>query len=151
MIDLSSEAILKSLEARGRGFKDLIDAMEERENWTLDNEASLKRALINWAANVTPQYVINLDEGEHLGVIRLLAFMSSGRSLKLLSELNEVDPGIAAKLLIIANNTLGERNNEDVRPVLILRDRLVTLYQANFLQRIFAPERMEGIRNVVEK
>ena len=131
MVDLSTKAIESSVEARGRGYKELINGMESCENWILDKQPEVLRGLINWAtalkkADVEAYTSTNVD---HLLI--LLGFSSTSRAMYLLNALEEMVPGTAERLLMksvdIATSQSG--TSIDIRHHQILKDRLLALYQ----------------------
>lgn len=149
MVDLTTETIKSSFEKQGKGFAHLVDAMESCESWTLDNDSKFKRAIINWASSLEKSALDSASDADIADLIKIMSLMSCSRSLALLTGLEDVQPGLAAKLLISANFVIASNQSRDMRSAIVFRDRLVTLYQANFLQRIFSPERIEGIKNAI--
>ena len=151
MVDLSTQSVDESLSKQGKGFSELIAVMEGFESWTLDSDPNIKRTIINWANEINESTISELNESQTKALTRIISFLSSGRAIKLLSDIDVLIPGIAARLLIQSNSIIADKNTADIRDAVVMRDRLVTLYQANLLQRLFSPERIEGIRNAVEQ
>jgi hypothetical protein len=68
-------------------------------------------------------------------MIDFLGFMRSGRALALFAWLTEVDPSIAQQLISAARS-----GGEEFGSILI--ERITTLEKQNLLSRVFAPERI---------
>lgn len=139
-LDLSDDAVRRHWAAQG--IARLISAMERCEPWAVDVRpdskakaeivvADIARHLSATSASALSASVASKSEL----MIDFLGFMRSGRALALFTWLTEVDPSIAQQLVSAAR-----RSGDEFGSILI--ERITTLEKQNLLSRVFAPERI---------
>jgi len=148
IIDLHDSTIASHWSRGDEGVSAILDNMQVRESWVLDECEGLKLAMIDWASCLTDESLKNIVENNSDDLIRILAFMKSKRSLFLLDKIENRFPGVSSELLMDSLEKI-DNVNTDTRPQRVLRDRLVALYRIDLLERIFSVERSDKIKKAI--
>ena len=149
IIDLQDDAIKKHWERVEKGVSVILENMQQRESWALDEREEVKNALISWAASVSENRLEEMVESIPDALVKVFAFMRSKRSLYLLHKLEEQVPGATSELLMDAIDKITD-GGDDIRAQKIMRDRLVALFRVDLLERIFSEERSEKIKKAIQ-
>lgn len=132
-----------------KGFQDpmiyrVISFLESMEDWCRDGDPELESAMMELGA--TLEDVGNIDLGLENNLIDLLAFIKSGRGLRLLMCLDTAYPGAAARILMKAEEvTKSQRDNAGF----FLR-RNVVFERLRLLGRVFHPDRLKLVQQALE-
>ena len=150
IIDLQDSAVLSHWSRVDSGVSMIVENMQNREIWALDNLEDLREAIIEWASNLTDNKLESIITNNPEALIRIFAFMGSKRSLYLLQQMEIKFPGVTSELLLesIERIEIGD-SGFDTRSQRILRDRLEALYRVDLLDRIFSEERSEKIKQAI--
>lgn len=120
-----------------------ICLMESVEDWTLDGNEELEKN-INILGDLL-ENVGNIDLKQEDNLIKLGAFIKTGRILHILMSMDHAYPGAASKVLMRAENT----NHSDQTADLFIK-RNIIFERLRILSKIFAPERLKLIKNALE-
>ncbi len=148
IIDLQDSTITSHWRRVDEGVSTILENMQNRECWALDDHEDLRHAIIEWAANLNESNLENIIENNPDALIRIFAFMKSKRSLFLLHQIESKFPGITSELLLESLDKIDD-GVSDTRSQRILRDRLVALFRVDLLERIFSEERSEKIKQAI--
>lgn len=148
IIDLQDSTIASHWRRVDEGVSTILENMQNRECWALDDHEDLRLAIIEWAANLNESNLENIIENNPDALIRIFAFMKSKRSLFLLHQIESKFPGITSELLLESLDKIDD-GVSDTRSQRILRDRLVALFRVDLLERIFSEERSEKIKQAI--
>ncbi|MFA0809393.1 type IVB secretion system protein IcmW [Microbulbifer epialgicus] len=149
MIDLQDKEINDHWDKVEEGISNILENMQKKETWALDNNEEIKSALIKWAANVSDGQLEELVANKMEPLIKVFAFTGCRRALYLLHKLEERVPGATHELLMESVDTI-DAGIGDVRPSKIIRDRLVALFRVDLLERVFSEERSEKIKTAIQ-
>lgn len=146
MPDLSNEAVHQFW----KDYKDpmiyrVISFMESVEDWTLDDQPELEKAMASLGD--TLEDIGNIDLQQEDEFIKVATYIKAGRGLRLLQCMDVAYPGAASKLLMHAEENT--QNIEDV-PGLFLR-RNIVFERLRLLARVFAPERFQLLLKALEE
>lgn len=148
MIDLQDSTISGRWSENDLDVLSMLENMESRENWVLDDVMDLKIAIINLVATLNKDKVADLVNNPE-DIVRILSFIKSRRFLCLLRGLEDEHPGITAELLDVCTGKI-DRGDGDLRSEMIFRDRLVTIFRQDLLERIFSDKRTERIAEAIQ-
>lgn len=122
----------------------VISFMETAEDWTLDGNPDLEKALdeLGQALDEISRFELSKEEQ----FIAVCSHIKTSRILRLLQAIDTIDPGSASKLLMFA-----EEHNASDSPLagLFLR-RNIIFERLRLLARVFAPERFEIVLKALE-
>jgi len=123
----------------------VIAFMETVEDWTLDGNPELEKAIEALGKNLDEVSRFELSKEEQF--ITLLAHLKTSRILRILQAIDTIDPGSASKVLMYA-----EENNtpENILAGLFLR-RNIVFERLRLLARVFAPQRFEIVLKALEQ
>lgn len=149
MPDLSEAAVQEFWEVRSPVLHRIFYAMENVENWTLDSNPLVMEALVNLGDKLDIAESMGVLPRESLAsmgeeVLGVLAYIRTGRAMRLLGWMDAVIPGYAATLTDIAKQ-LGDRDFAK-----LLFDRLQAVERLQLLKDIFDPNSIAVVVNVLE-
>lgn len=126
----------------------VLTFMEGVEDWTLDGDPDLERAITALGQELDNIEKVDMDAiGNEPLFIRLACNIKSGRALRLLQALDTVHPGAASRLLIYA-----EENGEGVQdPANIFLRRNIVFERLRLLSRVFSEERFNLVNKALEE
>jgi hypothetical protein len=148
IIDLQESTIANHWGRVDEGVSMILENMQNRECWALDDQDELRDAIIEWASKLNESNLENIIEHKPDALIRIFAFMKSKRSLFLLHQIESKFPGITTELLLESLDKIDD-GISDTRSQRILRDRLVALFRVDLLERIFSEDRSEKIKQAI--
>lgn len=123
----------------------VIAFMESYEDWTLDGDEELEKAINQLGS--TLEDIGNIDLQLENLMIEVLAHIKTGRGLRLLMCLDTAYPGAAAKVLMKAEEmTRSQADNAG----LFLR-RNVVFERLRLLGRVFSEDRMKLVIKALEE
>lgn len=123
----------------------VISFMESAENWTLDGDPELEKAIT--AIGDTLDQLSRFELSKEEQFIAFCAHIKTSRILRILQAIDTVDPGSASKLLMYAE----EHNSpENLLAGLFLR-RNIIFERLRLLARVFSPERFEIVLKALEQ
>lgn len=149
VIDLQETSLFDHWKKKDASVLAILENMERRENWTLDDVQDLNAAIVDWGLSISRDQLESCVENDHESLLKLLGFMKSKKALFMLHKLEEIVPGSTSELLMDALDKI-EEGKGDTRAQKILRDRLVALFRVDLLERIFSEERCEKIKNAIK-
>ncbi|HLB58119.1 MAG TPA: type IVB secretion system protein IcmW [Gammaproteobacteria bacterium] len=122
----------------------VISFMESVEDWTLDGDAELEKAM--QTLGDTLEDIGNIDLAQEINMIDVLAYIKTGRGLRLLMCLDMAYPGAASKVLMKAEEiTKSQKDNAGY----FLR-RNVVFERLRLLGRVFSTERLSLLQKSLE-
>ena len=123
----------------------VISFMETAEDWTLDGNPDLEKAVDSLGDTLEQLTRFELSKEDLF--ITLCAHIKTSRILRLLQAIDTIDPGSASKLLMYA-----EENNtpENQMANLFLR-RNIVFERLRLLARVFSVERFELVLKTLEQ
>lgn len=125
----------------------VLSFMESVEQWTKDGDPSLEAILTQLGQEIDELDKVDLDKlGRQALFIRLGNHLSMSRTLRLLQALDTTHPGSAAKLLIHAEET---SNNPEDEAGLFLR-RNMAFERLRLLARVFSRDRLALVLKALE-
>ena len=114
----------------------VIAFLEGVEQWTIDGDPELEAAMDRFGKELDD--INSIELGREDQMIRIAAFIASGRTLRLLQSIDTSHPGAASKLLIHAEEV--SKNEQDPAGVFLRRN--IVFERLRLLGRIFSPERI---------
>lgn len=125
----------------------VLSFMESVEQWTKDGDPSLEAILTQLGQEIDELDKVDLDKlGRQALFIRLGNHLGMSRTLRLLQALDTTHPGSAAKLLIHAEET---SNNPEDEAGLFLR-RNMAFERLRLLARVFSRDRLALVLKALE-
>jgi intracellular multiplication protein IcmW len=122
----------------------VISFMETAEDWTLDGDPELERAIADIGEKLN--MLTRFELGKEDQFIALCCHIKTSRILRLLQAIDTIDPGSASKLLMYAE----EHNSPDNLSAGLFLRRNIIFERLRLLARVFAPERFDLILKALE-
>lgn len=120
------------------GVADAVAAMEQTETWTVDNTAEVEAALQELAAQLTnaaPEALSRAISEASSDVVDFMGYLKSGRALLFFRWLSDTDENLAVVLVQEARDSGNDFG-------VILLERMRVLERQHLLSRVFSPERI---------
>lgn len=128
----------------GDDVRRIIDLMESRENWTIDDENIIRDLLVQMARRYHSPLLADWALNNTRAALAALGALSTGKCIEIVQALDEKVRGFANALLVVARKSQGD-------PVVSLYPRrLVCLARAGLLSQIFSPDRFQAIEAVLK-
>lgn len=125
----------------------VLSFMESVEQWTKDGDPSLEATLTQLGQEIDELDKVDLDKlGRQALFIRLGNHLGMSRTLRLLQALDTSHPGSAAKLLIHAEET--SDNPEDEAGLFLRRN--IAFERLRLLARVFSQDRLGLVLKALE-
>lgn len=148
-LDLTGPSVAKHW--RDLGVHGIIAAMESCEPWAVDARRELSAEVERVIKQVCDAFN-SADANTITGsvrkspelVIELMGFLRSGRGLALFTWLSNVEAGLAPELINEARSGRDEFGR-------ILVDRIVALERQRLLSRVFSPERIALVLELLDE
>lgn len=123
----------------------ILGWMESMEDWMLDDDEDVAEKIYSLASSLERADKEDIiDNSEHL--IKVMAYMSSPRSLRLLEWF---DSQYADETSVVIIKSAEEMGDDACGKILI--DRLQTLQRLNLLSRIFSPSRSRVVAEILNE
>ncbi len=148
MPDLSHEACLQYwFEYADPNIYRVIVFMESVEDWTPDGNPELEKIIAQLGNDLDDIVGVDLDKlAEADNFIRLVAYLKTGRGLRILQALDIVHPGSASKILIHAEeSSIGIQD-----PASFFLKRNIVFERLRLLSRTFSDQRRKMIARALE-
>lgn len=125
----------------------VVTFMESVEEWTLDGDNALEKALEQLGRELDDIESIDMGQLGHEELfIRLVANIKSGRGLRLLQALDMIHPGSASKILIHAEETSTSSHD----PAGFFLKRNIVFERLRLLARTFSEYRLKLVERSLE-
>jgi intracellular multiplication protein IcmW len=125
----------------------VITFMESVEDWTLDNDPNLEKAIARLGQELDDIERIDMSlVNQEESFIRLAGNIKSGRGLRLLQSIDTVHPGSASRVLIHAEET--STGSHD--PAGFFLKRNITFERLRLLARVFCDYRLKLVARALE-
>ena len=122
----------------------VLTFMEGVETWTLDGDPNFEQAMTKFGEVLDD--LGNVDLAKEDEIIKICAYVSANRFLRLLQCMDIANPGAASKIIMHAEDA-SESDSESAS--LFLR-RNVVFERLRLLGRVFASERLALINKALE-
>jgi hypothetical protein len=142
-LDLSPAAVRSHWRKQGVG--DAVSAMEETESWTVDGTLEVEQVLQELASRLsatTSETVVLSVSSASADVVDFMGYLKSGRALLFFRWLSDVEPQLAS-ILVHEARTSGD----DFGVILI--ERMRVLERQHLLSRVFSPERLALVLEIL--
>jgi intracellular multiplication protein IcmW len=120
-----------------------ISFMESMENWTIDGNPEIEKAMEQLGQNL--ENVTNFELAKEDHYIKIANFLAMPRVLRLLQAIDTTHPGSASRLLMYAE----EHSSDADDPAGLFLRRNIIFERLRLLARVFAPERFEMLAKAV--
>ncbi|MEK6730555.1 MAG: type IVB secretion system protein IcmW [Pseudomonadota bacterium] len=122
----------------------VVSFMESVENWTLDGQAELEKALDEFGQNLEGVTKFELANEQHY--VKIGCHLKMSRVLRILQAIDSIYPGSASRILMHAEE---QAQNQNQAAELFLR-RNIVFERLRLLSRVFSKERFELIAKAME-
>lgn len=142
-LDLSLEAVQRHWHRHG--VEDAVAAMEETETWTVASTLAVEATIkaLSERLSDTPQVALTRSiTATSADVVDFMGYLKSGRALLFFHWLSEADAQLAVVLVQEAR-----RSGDDFGVILI--ERMRVLERQHLLSRVFSPERLALVVEVL--
>ncbi|MCE3238164.1 MAG: hypothetical protein K0R24_1145 [Gammaproteobacteria bacterium] len=123
----------------------VISFMESVEDWTLDGDPELEKALT--AIGNGLEELSSFELSKEKNFVEICAHIKTSRILRLLQAIDTIDPGSASKVLMFAE----ENNTPDNLLAGLFLQRNIVFERLRLLARVFAPQRIELVFKALEQ
>lgn len=123
----------------------VISFMESAEEWTLDGDPELEKAIADIGEGLDQLSRFELSKEDQL--LALCCHIKTSRILRLLQAIDSIDPGSASKLLMYAE----EHSSADSPLAGLFLRRNIIFERLRLLARVFAPERFAVVLKALEQ
>lgn len=125
----------------------VISFMESVEDWTPDGDSELEEAINQLGQELDDISAIDMNKlSEAENFIRLVAYIKTGRGLRVLQAIDTAHPGSASKVLIHAE----ESSSGGQDPSSFFLKRNVVFERLRLLSRTFSDNRRKMIARALE-
>ena len=124
----------------------VICFMESVEGWTVDGQIDAEAGLS--ALEKALDNVGNIELKNEEGFIDILAYIKTGRGLRLLMALDTAYPGAASKIIAYADQKSKEEGMHPAAHLFIQRN--MVFEKLRLLGRVFSHERIKLVTNALE-
>lgn len=121
----------------------ILSLMESVEPWVVDDVESVAKELVNFGKKVSAVKTNKLSNN-HEKITEVMAYIFSGKSMRILNWLDDNYPGLSFHYVMEA------RQQEDWEEGKLLIDRLKTIKTLSLLGMIFTPMRTRLIAGLLE-
>ena len=130
-----------------KGYEDdmiyrVISFMETVENWTVDGNKEIEKALEDLGEALDDVVKFELDKEDNY--IRLFSYLKMSRVLLIMQTIDTMHPGSASRLLMHA-----EENNEGCAELFLRRN--IVFERFRLIGRVFSKKRLELVISAMEK
>lgn len=148
MPDLSHEASSRYwFEFIDPSIYKVITLMESVEDWTLDGNEELEKAIQELGKQLDDISSIDLNKlAQQDKFIRIVGNIKTGRGLRLLQAIDQVHPGSASKVLMHAEET----TMSSYDPPGFFLKRNIVFERLRLLSRVFSENRLKLISRALE-
>jgi intracellular multiplication protein IcmW len=122
----------------------VISFMETAEDWTLDGNPDLEKAIDKLGDEMEQLTRFELSKEDQF--VDVCCHLKTSRILRLLQAIDTIDPGSASKLLMYAE----EHNSPDNLMAGLFLRRNIIFERLRLLARVFAPERFDIVLKALE-
>lgn len=122
----------------------VIAFMETGEDWTLDGNPDIEKALDALGEKLGKLSKFELSKEEQF--VTLCAHIKTSRILYLLQSIDTIEPGSASRVLMYAE----ENNSAENAIIRLFLQRNIAFERLRLLARIFSPERFELVLKALE-
>lgn len=122
----------------------ILSVMENVEHWVVDDAQSVSDAISELAKKMdktSKETLAKLSEE----LIYLMAYISSGKSLRMVKWMDESHPGLSVHYIMEA------RQMQEWPPARLMLDRLQTIKSLSLMGRVFAPSRTKLIAALLKE
>ena len=129
------------------GVARAIGAMETDEPWTLDGRENVERFVDKICVSLSKTEHKKLESALMESIPQVIGFsghLSSGRALALMRWIADTSPSLSNQLIDYANRSAGEFDS-------LLVERIVTIERCRILSRVFSPDRMAMVMELLDE
>lgn len=134
---------LEYIDVTGEHLEHVIQLMEEREDWTIDDEKEVRDLLVRFSELYGSPHLSEWAINHPPSALIALGTLSTGKCIEIVKALDDARPGFANALLLYASR---EKHNPLIS---VLPKRLFCLARAGMLELIFTAERFQAIEAVI--
>ena len=128
--------------------------MEADESWSLDRPDKLESRIVALGKVLSDMPPNQLQPAQRDALFRVLGFMRSGRAFRVLSYLDQENPGFIEGLLAQADRALASTSTSDPDSehvaARIHLDRFLYLDRFSLLSRVFSKQRVAHLQQILE-
>lgn len=149
-ISLRQDSIAAYWGRLGKPAENIVNSMELCEDWVVDGHQpseQLIEQLSELLSGATPEDIAAATGMAPVVLTSMMGLMHSGRALMMLTWLFSVHPEIAPTIL--ATRDASDSKDRDTLVRLML-ERMQTLERSRILSRVFSPERLSVILEILE-
>ncbi len=125
--------------------KNVITEMEKVEDWAISNP-ELNEKINNFTKRFKEIHSKKNIDKEN--IIRIAAYLHTGNMLNLVDNIKEEDDEYIKELIGIIN--LINEEDESNKMTHLFAERLMVIYRMHVLPRIFSPERIKALNEVLK-
>lgn len=146
--DMSSESAHAFFQDRDPLLEQAILGMESVETWTQDRTQSVQDTLQKLADRVEDVNFADMSAELQNKLVVLIAYISSGKAIKLLMWIDQNSPNFVAKTLAEAQ-MLSALDKINAGAARLFVERFEVLERMHMLSRVFAEERLHIVQKVL--
>jgi hypothetical protein len=125
--------------------RNIIEDMENVEDWVISNPE------LNDKINEFSKRFKELNSKKSIdkeNIIRIVAYLHTGNMLNVINNIKDEDSKYVKELISIIN--LINKEDESNKMTHLFAERLMVIYRLHVLPRIFSPERIKALNNVLK-
>ena len=122
----------------------IIHLMENMETWVVDDVESVSKELVGLGKSMmdAQRHILGRNTEE---LIIIMAYISCGKALRIMNWIDENHAPLSLHSIMEA------RQSEDFEEGKLMIDRLKTLKSVNLLSKVFSPDRMRMIIQLLKE
>ena len=125
--------------------RNIIEDMENVEDWVISNPE------LNDKINEFSKRFKELNSKKSIdkeNIIRIVAYLHTGNMLNVINNIKDEDSKYVKELISIIS--LINKEDESNKMTHLFAERLMVIYRLHVLPRIFSPERIKALNNVLK-
>lgn len=126
--------------------KNIIEEMEQVEDWVVSNP-ELNEKINDFTKKFKKIHTKKNVDKEN--IIRIVAYLHTGNMLNVVHNIKEEDDEYVKELISIIN--LINKEDESNKMTHLFAERLMVIYRMHVLPRIFSPERIQALNNILKE
>jgi hypothetical protein len=143
-LNLRKSAVLRHWQSRSPRMSRVVHLMDTMEDWVMDEKKEIEQSLHrmgNRVEKASPNQLLKKSEP----LLRLMAYMSSSRTMMMMNWMDEQFQGkVGFRLLDLAQQTQDDPTSR------LMLERIRTLHSMSMLPEIFSPMRMRFVLSLLE-
>jgi len=142
-----SDSSVETFWGRYPELKPLLETMNERDNWTSDDNFKVFKSVSEWVASLDVNSLQGLEKFSY-EILVVLFSLKTDRALYLFNLLSSNNPDLGKAILDTAHSLSTDPNKH--REARVMLDRLNVIQMQETLNTVFLPDRLQALNKAMQ-